>query len=329
MKILFAVQATGNGHISRAREVIPHLRLHGELDVLISGRQAEVALPTLIKYKKSGISFTFGKRGGIDIIDSIRHFRPFTFLKDIYQFPVKKYDLIINDFEPVTAWACKLKKKTCIALSHQASFLSPKTPRPNQRNAFAENIFRNYAPVNDYRGFHFKEYDKNIFTPVIRSDIRKLAPSNKGHITVYLPAHSDPLILYHLKQINNVKWQVFSKSSKQAYSDSNVSITPVNNDAFTASLATGDGLLTAGGFESPAEAIFLRKKVFVIPMIGQYEQACNAEAMKELGITVVKKLDETFTEKLRNWVESGFPPNMHYPDITGKIIEEIIAGVSW
>jgi uncharacterized protein (TIGR00661 family) len=324
MKILLAIQATGNGHISRAREVIPHLLQYGELDLLISGRQADVSLPYMIKYKKPGLSYTFGKHGGIDLVDSIRHLRPIDFLKDINTFPVHEYDLVINDFEPVTAWACKLRNKLCIALSHQSSFLSPRTPRPPRKDLFAENLFHHFAPASIAYGFHFKAYDTFIHTPVIRSDVRRLEPQNKGHITVYLPAHGDEILVRHLSQVKEVQWEVFSKHSKSAYSYENVHIRPILNDAFTKSLASGDGLVTAGGFESPAEAIYLRKKVLSVPMSNQYEQQCNAIAMKELGVTVVKEIDDSFAGRLRNWVNFVMPLNIDYPDITGRIVEEIV-----
>lgn len=42
MKILYAIQATGNGHISRANELIPHLKSLGEIDILLSGTQANI-----------------------------------------------------------------------------------------------------------------------------------------------------------------------------------------------------------------------------------------------------------------------------------------------
>jgi uncharacterized protein (TIGR00661 family) len=324
MKILFAIQGTGNGHISRAREVIPHLLNYGELDILISGTQADVSLPYLIKYKKLGVSYTFGKQGGIDIVDSVKHFRPFDLFKDIHTFPINDYDLVVNDFEPVTAWACKLKRKPCIALSHQSSFLSDKTPRPVKKDGIAENIFRHYAPVTDAYGFHFKPYAPFIHTPVIRGDVRKLEPTNKGHITVYLPAHGDAILIKQFTQVKEVEWEVFSKHSKLEYTIENVHIKPILNEAFTMSLASSDGLVTAGGFESPAEAIHLRKKVMAIPMSNQYEQQCNAQAMKEIGITVVKEIDADFITKVKSWVNFGFPVNTHYPDNTGKIVEELV-----
>jgi uncharacterized protein (TIGR00661 family) len=325
MKILFAIQATGNGHISRAREVLPHLLKHGEVDVLTSGRQAEVSLPVLIKYRHKGIGFTFGKKGGIDIIDSVKHLRPFHFIKDILNFPVEQYDLVINDFEPVTAWACKLKGKPCIALSHQSSFLSKKTPRPVNKDAFAEGVFRHYAPSTAQYGFHFKPYDHFIYTPVIRKEIRRLEPQFKEHITVYLPAHADNLLIPHFKKLKEVKWHIFSKHSRTAFSIENIEVKPVTNEAFTASLAAGNGLLTAGGFESPAEAIYLRKKVLSVPMHNQYEQLCNAEAMKGLGITVVKKVDDAFASHLSGWLNFAMPPAIHYADHTERIVEQLVS----
>jgi len=328
MKILFAIQATGNGHLSRAREIIPHLMNYGELDILISGRQADVTLPYLIKFKKYGAGFTFGKSGGVDVIDTIKNFRPFNFFNDIKKFPVHEYDIVINDFEPITAWACKLKNKKCIALSHQSSFLSNKVPRPEKHDLFAEWIFKNYAPSTSRYSFHFKSFDEHIYTPVIRSEIRNLEVTNKGHITVYLPAHSDQLLIKHLSVIKDVQWDVYSKHSKSSYLSKNIKITPINNELFTSSLSSSDGLLTAGGFESPAEAIHLRKKVMMVPMSNQYEQQCNALAAKELGVSVVKEIDREFSGKLKSWIEFGFPPNIFYPDMTSKIIEELMVNHS-
>ena len=325
MKILFAIQATGNGHISRAREVIPHLLQHGDLDVLISGRQAEVTLPCLIKYKRKGISYTFGKRGGIDIIDSIKHFRPLHFIKDIFTFPVEQYDLIINDFEPVTAWAAVIKNKHTVSLSHQAAYLSAKTPRPQKRDRFAESVFKNYAPTTDKIGFHFKSYDDFIFTPVIRSDVRKLDVGMNEHITVYLPAHSDEILIRQFSQTIDIRFEVFSKHSKKAYRVNNVTIAPINSEAFTKSLAMSNGLITAGGFESPAEALYLKKKVMSIPMTNQYEQQCNAESMKDIGVTVINKIDKNFVPKLQTWLEYGKAPDVNYPDLTADIIAQVVA----
>lgn len=329
MKILYAIQGTGNGHISRAREIIPHLLNYGEVDVLVSGTQAEVNLPYLITYKKHGVGFTFGKKGGVDFTKSIKQLRPFTFAKDVFTFPVNKYNLIINDFEPITAWACKIQQKPCIALSHQAAFLSHKTPRPLKRIAVSECILKYYAPATQKIGFHFKSYDSFIHTPIIRSDVRQSETSNQGHITVYLPAHADELLTNALENISDIKWHVFSKHSTIAYQHKNIWVEPIESSRFLKSLASSDGLITAGGFESPAEALYLRKKLLVIPMLNQYEQICNAEALKEMGVTVLKKIDEQFVNRVNSWLNFSHPIKVSYTNQTEKIIAELINSNSY
>ncbi|MFY8021037.1 MAG: glycosyltransferase family protein [Bacteroidia bacterium] len=324
MKILFAIQGTGNGHLSRAGEIIPHLLQHGDLDVLVSGTQSDVSLPYIIKYKRKGISFTFGKNGGIDMVDSIVKLRPFQFFKDIRNCPVEDYDLVINDFEPISAWACWLKGLPCFGLSHQASFLSNKTPRIDGSNKVPNFILKHFAPVSDKIGFHFQAYDDFIQTPVIRSQIRKNGLSNKGHITVYLPAYSDDLIIKHLNSIPDMEWHVFSKHGNRAYYKNNVSVQPIHNNAFVESLCSSDGLITNGGFESPAEAMYLHKKIMVIPMNNQYEQLCNAKALKLMGALVVNTIDSKFTHILKQWLEYSTPLKVNYYDHLETTISQIV-----
>ncbi len=328
MKILYAIQGTGNGHVSRAREIVPTLMNYANVDVLISGIQSEVDLQFPIKYKKYGLSFIFGKHGGVSYSKTLQSLKPITLFKDIKNFPVDDYNLIINDFEPMTAWACKLKGKPCFGLSHQASFLSSYTPRPNHRDLFSENILKNYAPVSHKIGFHFKSYDSFIHTPVIRQEIRQLEITNADHYTVYLPAYSDEILIHELSKIKHVRWEVFSKHTTFSYKRANVFIKPINNNEFLKSLASCQGLLTNGGFEGPAEAMFLGKKVMAIPMINQYEQQCNALAMLDVGGVLIKKIDSNFQTKLTNWILQKAPVKIDFPDETDYIIRNIVMNYS-
>ena len=107
MKILYAIQGTGNGHLSRAVDIIPELRKHGELDLFVSGAQAEIVLPYPVKYKSKGLSFYFGKSGGINFLKTFQKNSSKDVIREIKSFPVENYDLVVNDFEPISAWACK------------------------------------------------------------------------------------------------------------------------------------------------------------------------------------------------------------------------------
>ena len=209
MKILYAIQGTGNGHLSRARDIIPILQQKGELDILVSGTEAEVALPYPVKYTFKGLSFVFGKKGGIDLLATYKKSNLKRLYNEVKSLPVEEYDIVINDFEPVSAWACKLKGKTCIGLSHQAAVINKHAPKPVKNDLVGSVVLKNYAPVTEQYGFHFEQYDKNIFTPVIRSQVRQAKPADKGHYTVYLPSYSDERIIKVLKQVEAIEWQVF------------------------------------------------------------------------------------------------------------------------
>ena len=61
----------------------------------------------------------------------------------------------------------------------------------------------------------------------------------------------------------------------------------------------------------------------VIPMKGQYEQQCNAAALKEMGIPVLKKLKLSKVEKIIDWVKNGKIIPVDYPDITQTVVDEV------
>ncbi|TDO20135.1 glycosyltransferase family protein [Pedobacter duraquae] len=323
MKILYAIQGTGNGHISRAREIVPLLQQHGEVDLLVSGTQADVQLTQEVKYKLHGFSFIFGKKGGVDHYATWKSMNLPRFMKDTRNIPLEDYNLILNDFEPVTAWACKMRGIESVGLSHQASFQSKKVPKPKSID-WAQLVMRYYAPATHYVGFHFDKYDDFIYTPVIRSEIRGLIPSDHGHYTVYLPAIDDQWLTPVLKQISEVRWEVFSKHCRIPYADGNVSVRPVNNEGFNQSMASCTGLLTGGGFEGPAEALFLGKKLLVVPMKFQYEQQCNAYALKQFGLPVIWGSNKNWLPVIKKWVAETQEHQFSFPDETAAVIDKVV-----
>ncbi len=324
MKILYAIQGTGNGHLSRARDIIPILQTKGELDILISGTQADVDLQHSITYRFKGLSFIFGKKGGVDLLETYKKSNIRKLFAEINSLPVENYDIIINDFEPVSAWACYIKNKACIGLSHQSAVLNKKAPQPKHIDVLGRSILKNYAPTTVQYGFHFNSYDEDIFTPVIRKQVRELQPQNKGHYTVYLPAYNDERIIKILSAFPETRWEVFSKHNKEEFKFNNISICKINNDAFIKSMADAEGVLCGAGFETPAEALFMKKKLMVIPMKGQYEQHCNAAALKEMKVPVIKSLKAKHIDKIKNWINSDNKISIDYPDITENIIDLIL-----
>jgi uncharacterized protein (TIGR00661 family) len=302
MKILYAVQATGNGHISRAMEILPYLEQYGSVDIFLSGANSTLQMDASVKYRSKGLCLFYNSFGSLDYWGTIRRFAPLRIMKEVQDLPVEKYDLVLNDFECITALACAFKKVPSVNFGHQASFQSPKTPRPLQKNWMGEMILQNYARATQYIGLHFQAYDDFILPPVIKKEILRAEPTDKGHITVYLSSYSDQELDKIFSKLKDFSFQVFSKEVNQAVKKNNILFIPVNGDAFNKSLINCRGIITGAGFETPAEALYLGKKLMVIPIGGQYEQSCNAAALEKLGVTSTFGLNQGFSDIFETWM---------------------------
>jgi predicted glycosyltransferase len=99
---------------------------------------------------------------------------------------------------------------------------------------------------------------------------------------------------------------------------------PVSNRKFLESIASAEGVLCGAGFETPAEVLYLKKKLMVIPMKGQYEQQCNAAALKKLGIPVLKNLKPKQFKKFHKWLQEEQQSSVEFPDNISEILTRII-----
>lgn len=324
MKILYGVQGTGHGHISRARVLIPELRKQAEVDVLISGYNFKLDLDGPVRFKARGMSWAYDSHGSIDFLETAFQLKPVQFIQDIQKLPIGEYDFVVNDFEPVTAWAAQSAGIPCVAISHQAAFLSEHSPRPEKKSIIAESVLKHLAPSTTAIGCHFRRYDDFIEPPIIRDHIKQLTPTAGGHVTVYLPAFDHEYLYPIFNKINEVEWHIFSPGCDVPVQHRNVRVNPVDKECFLKSFENCLGIVCSAGFEAPSEAMYLGKRLLAIPIRNQYEQVCNAVALEKLGGDVVYKVDQSFEKKLRNWIRNGEPTCLpeisKVSDLAAKVI---------
>jgi uncharacterized protein (TIGR00661 family) len=320
MKILYAVQATGNGHISRAHQLYPYLCEIGDVDILLSGSNSNLPMDIPIKYRTHGLSLFYNQCGGLDYLKSFSAFNWKRVKKEAYDLPVEKYDLIINDFDHITARACKTKNIRSVQFGHQGSFMSENTPRPSKSSFIGEYVLKNYAPASHYVGLHFDRYDTFIFPPVVKNIFLYSKPKDQGHITVYLPSYEKICLTKIFKELSPLEIHWFVKDVDQPYQEDNIHYYPIHQKYFNESLINCHALLTGGGFETPAEALYLGKKLMTIPINGQYEQQCNAAALQKLGVPKMSNLDNKTKHIFFDWLNS----NVKVPTIVPNNIEETL-----
>ena len=304
MKILYGIQGTGNGHISRGKFIYNLLKKHSnKIDVLISGTNYSLTPSMPIKYFNKGVTFAI-TNGRIDYLKTLSNFDLYSSYLEQREIPFQEYDIIITDFEPITAWSSLRYNIPSIHISHQASFIEPSVPRPKFKNLLGEYVMKYFCPTNDYIGLHYKNYGDNISEPIILNHISSKKSCLKDYITVYLPWYQDDYLYNFFKVFKDLKFHIFSKNTYVINELNNCMFFPINELTFAESIRDSCGVIANAGFQTTSEVIYLGKRLLAIPVEGQYEQACNVMALKELGVVTLKKLNKSSIENIYTWLDS-------------------------
>ena len=320
MKIFYAIQATGNGHISRATQLYPYLQKFGEVDFFLSGNNASLNIELPIKFRSAGCSLHYSKCGGLNYWEIAKNIQPVQMYKEAKSLPLKEYDVVINDFDSITSLACKIQKVHSVQFGHQASFVSKNTPRPEKKSVLGEMILKHYANSPKNIGLHFEKYDSFIHPPIIKDEILQAEPKDLKHITVYLPSFDKDCLEKAFHKLSDLQFHWFLNDVQTQHTIGNITYFPVNQKLFNESLIHCQGIITGGGFETPAEALYLGKKILSIPIRDHYEQESNVAALKKLGVPVVYEVGNDFDEIIENWLNT---PTI-YPKMQANNINETL-----
>jgi uncharacterized protein (TIGR00661 family) len=325
MKILFGIQATGNGHISRSTEIYKLLKQNPEvtqLDVLISGGKAKMSLPFEVNYEYKGLSFYYGKKGKISVLKSIGKAGFLSIAAALFKVPFKDYDLIISDFEPITLWGAKIAGVKRVGIGNMYSMSSKKFPKTSGRR-WTNIIAKMMCPTKNKIAMHFKKFDDFIYYPIIRSEIRNIIPGNKNFTLVYLNSFTDTELLNCFTQetFHHRKFVIYSKDAVHPFIYQNCIVKPLNNQTFIQDIGNCSGVITAGGFQTISEALYLGKKLFVIPIKKQSEQISNAKILSQMGIKTSTILN---AEEIRTWLENPDTVQVKFDDDLDNIVNAIL-----
>ncbi len=326
MKILFGIQATGNGHITRSTEIYKLLKQHPDveqLDVLISGGQAKMSLPFEVNYQYKGLSFYYGKKGKISILKSIGKANFLSISIALMKVPFREYDLIISDYEPITLWGAKIAGVPAVGIGNMYSMTSKNFPKVGGSSKASKFITKMMCPAKNKIGMHFQKFDDFIFYPVIRGEIRNAPTSDKNFTLVYLNSYTDEHIAKVLSapQFSHRKFVVYSKEKTTTTSIGNCLIKPLDNDTFIEDILSCSGVITAGGFQTISEALYLGKKLFVIPIKKQFEQNSNAKILEQMGVDTCKELNADCIEQ---WLSKPNNVQVKFDDDLQNIVDAIL-----
>ncbi len=326
MKILYGIQTTGNGHLSRAKEIIPKLTKRVQTDVLLSGPKNNFDFNHPVREHYKGFALYTSSKGNLNWLKTLFKNNLIRFFIEVYKCPVKEYDLVLNDFEPVTAWACVLRRKRCVGLSNQHAFSYDLEHSKNNKFFMIRWFVRLFAPSTISYGIYYKKINPRVFFPIIRSKVRALqkVTNTNPFFLVYLPGFKSKKLHTIFSKLSNYQWKIYSSEIKENSTEANLHFAPISEDAFLKDLARCAGVVTAAGFTTTSEALYLKKPLLVIPLKNQIEQELNAFILKKMGVSVIKNLKVNNLSKLETWAETLGVLEVDFPDETQRLVDLLL-----
>lgn len=326
MKILYGVQGTGNGHTTRARIMAKAFADVGaQVDWVFSGRERDKffdmeAFGDFQSYR--GLTFAT-QNGKVQFVKTLFTSNIAQLYQDTKKVDVEGYDYIINDFEPVSAWAAKRAGKKVIGISHQNAFFYD-IPKVGN-NVFVDWFMHNFAPVTQPIGLHWHHFNQPILPPLVEPSHYPNVSTPK-HYLVYLPFASLDDIVPQLREFPDYDFFIY-QSVPAAYDEGHIHVRPFSREGFQIDLHRCEGVICSAGFELPSEAIHLGKKLLVQPVAGQVEQKSNAIALEQLGYGNAAEHFDIAT--LSRWLPLKPPAQpRHYPDVAKALVNWLMNGGS-
>ena len=200
-------------------------------------------------------------------------------------------DAIVTDFEIYATMVSKLLDIPLISLDNIHMITQTKIHYPASKRMEmlkAKGVIKTYVvkpKVHILTSFFYPPVraKKNavIYPPVIREDILKLKPSNGDHIIVYQTSKESGKLVRKLKALKNENFIVYGFNVNKT--DGNLTYKEFNEDVFYEDLASAKAVICNGGFTFISEAISLKKPIYSVPAIGNFEQTLNGYYVQRLG----------------------------------------------
>ena len=199
-------------------------------------------------------------------------------------------DVIVTDFEIYATMVSKLLSIPLISLDniHMITQTAIDYPPKHQGEMLkAKGVIKSYVikpKIHILTSFFYPKIKPKkravLYPPVIREDILKLKPTIEDHIIVYQTSKESVKLVEQLKSLNE-KFIVYGFNKDEV--DENLTYKLFNENEFYNDLASAKAVICNGGFTFISEAISLKKPIYSVPAIGNFEQTLNGFYVQKLG----------------------------------------------
>ena len=296
--VFYGVAGEGFGHSSRAHLIGQWLLEAGHEVIFLASNKSFRYLNRVFPgrvIKTCGPSFVYSENRvslSRTFFHNLRQFPEFlnsAFSRELRSF---RPELVISDFEPVSALWAKLNRIPCISIDHE-HLLSNAFYQDPEISGFVRYLSRKvtekylaepdtYIILNFFRA-EVRNSKTLIAPPVVRTQLLNLEPSAQDHIICY--ATSETILDSFMKTLPRIRDQkFFIYGTNEDRTVKNCIFKSASTEGFLKDLSTCRGIIATGGFSLISECLHLRKKMLLIPIQNQYEQMINAVNMKRLSL---------------------------------------------
>ena len=314
MKIMFAVQGDGRGHMTQAIAASHLLEAEGhEIVAVTVGTNPSRKLPDfftqafgerVIPIESPGFSFQAGK--GVTTAGTLRQavvgLHRYRQSLRILQATLDKTqpDLLINFLEPLVGVFNLLHRHPVPAISvgHQYMLEHPEFVRC-RKFALQQWTMRHYVRLTGARSTRFalsfypasSQPERRLYVgpPLLRQELFQLQSEPKGRFLlayVLNQGYTEEILKWHTEN-RGVELHCFCEKPKVEpvwRYDATLWFHKLDGKKFLRMMAESRGVATTAGFESLNEAAWLGKPLLVVPVANHIEQYLNALDAEKAGL---------------------------------------------
>ena len=295
--IFYCICGEGMGHAIRSSVIIDRIKDKYDVYIFSSDRAYKYLNEKFDNvYKIGGFNTVYinNKVNNTKILINALKRNPLN-IKEGYEELYKKArklspDVIVTDFEIYATMVSKLLSIPLISLDniHMITQTAIDYPPKHQGEMLkAKGVIKLYVikpKIHILTSFFYPKIKPKkravLYPPVIREDILKLKPTIEDHIIVYQTSKESVKLVEQLKSLNE-KFIVYGFNKDEV--DENLTYKLFNENEFYNDLASAKAVICNGGFTFISEAISLKKPIYSVPAIGNFEQTLNGFYVQKLG----------------------------------------------
>lgn len=304
MRILYGVVGEGMGHAIRSRVILDRLVQQHDVQVMVSNRAYEYLSKRFagvnriwgltmayedneVQKRLTALENVAGALTGLpenvaSYFDLVTRFAPDVVISDFESWTylyAKAHGLPVIDIDNMQI-INRCQHAPELLAGHEADFQLAKTivkaKLPFCTHYLVSTFF--YPPVRKER--------TTLVPPILRPEIlaARTQVRRGDHLLVYQTSDTNSVLPRVLSQAG-VECRVYGarRGITEDVVEGNLRYRPFSEDGFITDLATARGVVAGGGFTLMGEAVYLRKPMLALPLVGQFEQTLNALYLEQLG----------------------------------------------